>query len=130
MSFVLGAWLNRRYTRLPSSMVLGGIPGVAIIVMEASSSTTKAPSHFVLLSMVMLVQTITYPLAREAWFRLTQPMREGLGSWTIPLLLVPVVFALRFYVYVVIWAFAVPLGVAGFVYLAVGERAGRGWRLS
>ena len=130
MQFVLGAWRNRRYTRLPSSLILGALPGAAIIFMEATSSSAKPPLHFVLLTMASIVQTIAYPLARETWFRVMQPLREGMGTWIVPLLLVLLFWIIRFYVYVLVWALAIPLGAAGFVYLAMGERAGRGWRLS
>ncbi|UFU15921.1 hypothetical protein LQK89_17275 (plasmid) [Curtobacterium sp. C1] len=130
MRFVLGAWINRRYTRLPSSIVLGLLPGVIFIFtgvrafLEGDWIAGTAAIVFVVL------QALAYPLARESYFRVTQPMRAGMGGWILPGPLALLVLLVRFNVYIYLWVLAIPVGIAGFCYLALTERAGNGWRLA
>lgn len=129
MEFVLGAWRNRRYTRLPSSLILGALPGALFLTLVASSSPGTDLLAFLFIVPFLALQAVAYPLARETWFRVTQPLREGIGEWTLPLPVALIFFGVRFQVYLVVWSLAIPMGAIGFAHLARGERAGRGWRL-
>lgn len=125
----MGAWANRKYTELPSSFILGLIPSLAIggvlLTVAAQGGDWLA---VVLFSVFLLFQALFYPLARETYYRLTQPLRRGLGIWIIPLPIVVIGWILKLYIYVILWVLALPIGIAGFCYLAITERNGKGWR--
>ncbi|QZQ53788.1 hypothetical protein KZI27_00930 (plasmid) [Curtobacterium sp. TC1] len=129
MRFVLGAWINRRYTRLPSSIVLGLLPGIFFIYLATRAAASADWFAFTAAIVFVMVQALAYPLARESYFRVTQPMREGMGGWFLSGPLALLVLLVRFNVYVYLWVLAIPVGIAGFCYLALTERAGNGWRL-
>ncbi|WP_420367100.1 hypothetical protein [Curtobacterium sp. L1-20] len=129
MRFVLGAWINRRYTRLPSSIVLGLLPGIFFIYLATRAAAGGDWFAFAGAISFVVVQALAYPLAREGYFRATQPMREGVGGWILPAPIALFVLLLKFNVYVYLWVLSIPIGIAGFCYLALTESAGNGWRL-
>ncbi|OII01447.1 hypothetical protein BIU95_07110 [Curtobacterium sp. MCBA15_007] len=130
MRFVLGAWINRRYTRLPSSIVLGLLPGIFFIYLATRAAAGGDWFAFTVAIVFVVLQALAYPLARESYFRVTQPMREGIGGWILSGPLALFVLLVRFNVYVYLWVLAIPVAIAGFFYLAFTERAGNGWRLT
>lgn len=130
MRFVLGAWINRRYTRLPSSIVLGLLPGIFFLYLATRAAVGGDWIAFAGAIVFVVVQALAYPLARESYFRVTQPMREGIGGWIMSGPLALFVLLVRFNVYVYLWVLAIPVAIAGFCYLALTERAGNGWRLA
>ncbi len=129
MRFILGAWMNRRYTRLPSSIVLGLVPGLLLIYTATRAASDGDWFAFVVFLVLVLLQALMYPLARESYYRVTQPMREGIGGWFLPFPFALIVLVVKVTVYVYLWVLAIPIGIAGFCYLALTERAGKGWRL-
>jgi hypothetical protein len=130
MRFVLGAWINRRYTRLPSSIALGLLPGTFFISLAIRAAADGDWFAFAGAIGFVMVQALAYPIARESYFRVTQPMREGMGGWILPAPIALFVLLVRFNVYVYLWVLAIPVAIAGFFYLAFAERAGNGWRLA
>lgn len=61
---------------------------------------------------------LLFPLAREFYFGLTEPIRRGLGGLILwgPLLIALFVFKIT--VYIVLTVTAVPFGALAYVYLA------------
>lgn len=134
-SFVGGAFRNRRYTRLSSSIVLS-ILFLAVFVTPAivAASTTpngpmSATAGLVTLAVIGGLNAFFYPLVREVYFRMTQPMREGVGFLLLGGVLVLILWGVKIFVAMLLWTFAFLLGIPAFLYLALTEANGRGWRL-
>lgn len=134
-SFIGGAFRNRRYTRLSSSIVLSML-FLAVFVTPAvmAASTTKnggttATAGVVMLAVIGGLNAFFYPLVREVYFRMTQPMREGVGLLFLGGVLILILWGVKIFVALLLWTFAFLLGIPAFLYLAVTEANGRGWRL-
>lgn len=124
MRFVVGAWANMRYTVLLSSFLLA----LPLPVLMGIANFTKAgwkADALVWFLLYAIAHVLLYPLARELYFGLTEPIRRGVGQMYIwgPLLLI--VFAFKIWVYLIVSVLAIPLGLIGFAYL--GLRARYGW---
>ncbi|MBM6590237.1 hypothetical protein [Brevibacterium sp. RIT 803] len=142
LSFIGGAWLNRKYTRLVSSLILAVIPLVvfySIVDFEDWSAGFDPAAGFNrLVDDLNLVGVLTgislfvfYPLAREIYFRTTQPMAEALaGLRVIGLPLVILVYLVKIWLYLIVWLVSIPLGILGFFYLAITEASGNGYRMA
>lgn len=134
-SFVGGAFRNRRYTRLSSSIVLS-ILFLAVFVapaIVAASTTTNGPTSatagLAALAFIGGLNAFFYPLVREVYFRMTQPMREGVGLLFLGGVLILILWGVKIFVALLLWTFAFLLGIPAFLYLALTEANGRGWRL-
>lgn len=125
--FIVGAWANRRHTRLISSLILAVLPLAAYYFVEGSSRVSNDLTAIGIITSVAIV--VFYPLAREVFYRMTQPIAEGFaGFFVIGWLLVLVVFVVRILMYLLIWVASIPLGLLGFFYLAIAEARGDGYR--
>lgn len=127
-AFLTGVWLNRRYTRLSSSIILGLMVSavfLAMIWIQLPLYPRAAPG---LLAM-LVANTLFYPAAREGYYRATQPVREGLGGIFLIGLLAIIGFIVRLMIFLLLWFFAVPLGVLSSLYLGIAEVRGYGWRI-
>lgn len=127
LHFIVGAWANRRHTRLISSFILAVLPLAAYYFVEGSSRISNDLTVVGILTSIAIVAF--YPLAREVFYRLTQPMAEAFaGFFVIGWLLVLIVFVFRILMYLLIWVASIPLGLLGFFYLAIAEARGDGFR--
>lgn len=141
-SFIGGAWLNRKYTRLTSSLILAVIPIVvfySIVDFEDWSAGFDPAAGFNRLVddltlvgiLVGIALFVFYPLAREIYFRTTQPMAEALaGLRVIGWPLVILVFCVKIWLYLIVWLVSIPLGILGFLYHAITEASGNGYRMA
>ncbi|RZU62851.1 hypothetical protein [Zhihengliuella halotolerans] len=132
MKFVIGAWANRRYTRLTSSLVLGTFFAALIAWpvrggLDASDDPGLASGVWIGLG---VLNVLFAPVARELYFRATQPIREGLSGIVVSGPLFIVTLACRIGAWVLLNLFAIPLGLVGVLYLESQDRAGRGWRIA
>ncbi|GAA1849020.1 hypothetical protein GCM10009813_08420 [Brevibacterium marinum] len=140
LGFIVGAWLNRKYTRLASSLILAVIPIVgfySIVDFEDWSAGFNPAAGFnrfvddlnLVGILVGIALFVLYPLPREIYFRTTQPMAEALaGLGVIGLPLVILVFCVKIWLYLIVWVASIPLGLLGFFYLAITEASGNGFR--
>lgn len=125
--FIVGAWANRRHTRLVSSLILAVLPLAAYFCVEGSTRVFADLTVVGILTSIAIVAL--YPLAREAFYRLTQPIAEALaGFFVIGWILVLIVFITRLLMYLLVWVIAIPLGFLSFFYLAITEARGNGFR--
>lgn len=142
LRFIVGAWLNLRYTRLISSLILAVLPIVVYYSFndffgdwtagfDPVAGFNRLTADLNLVGMLTgIALLVFYPLAREIYFRTTRPLAEALtGLSVIGFLLVFLVFIIRIWLFMVVWVFSVPLGIVGFFYLAITEASGRGYRL-
>lgn len=128
-AFVAGFWLNRRYTRLSSSIILGvTVSGTLLAVLwtQLPEHPLAAPSVITML----ISNAIFYPAAREGYYRVTQPMREGLQGIFLIGIFALIGLLARLIIFVLLWQFAVPLGILSGSALGIAEARGRGWRLT
>lgn len=131
MQFITGAWRNTRFTHPTSSVLLGLVP-VLIVGFGAFPQLLLGGNlaSIGVAAILLSLQVLAYPLARETYFRLTEPIRRGLG----PLILIGPLFfvywGFRLGIYIGLTIVAIPLGAVGFFYLATTEHTGRGWRTS
>lgn len=125
--FIAGAWANRRHTRLISSLILAVLPLAAYYLIEGASGVSADLTIIGVLTSIAIVAF--FPLAREVFYRLTQPIAEALaGFFVIGSILVLIVFITRLLTYLLIWVVSIPLGFLGFFYLAITEARGDGFR--
>ncbi|SDR75681.1 hypothetical protein SAMN04489751_0344 [Brevibacterium sandarakinum] len=125
--FITGAWANRRHTRLISSLILAVLPLGAYYFVEGSSRLSADLTVIGILTSISILAF--YPLAREVFYRMTQPIAEAFtGFFVIGWLLVLIVFVVRILMYLLIWVTSIPLGILGFFYLAITEARGDGFR--
>jgi len=132
MKFVIGAWANRRYTRLTSSLVLAAVFAALIAWpirggLDAYDNPGLARGIWIALG---VLNVLFAPLVRELYFRATQPIREGLSGIVVwgPLLIVTL--ACRLGAWALLNLSAIPFGLVGFLYLGSQDRAGHGWRIA
>lgn len=125
MKYVIGAWANTKCTRPVSSFIL------AIVFWGSFLSFNYAMNNPADLSIWIWASTsvLLFPLARETYFRLTGPIRDGLAGIVLwgPLFLIAL--ALRITVFVLLNFMAPVLGILGFFYLATQEANGNGYRV-
>lgn len=124
MRFAVGAWASMRYTVLLSSFMLA----LPLPIMVGIANFTKVNWDMAALAWFALyavAHVLLYPLARELYFCLTEPIRRGVGQLYIGGLLLLVVFIFRIWIYLIVSVIAIPLGLIGFVYLSL--RARHGW---
>lgn len=129
-SFLVGSWLNRKYTRLSSSILLGAAISTIFIaliwpVLTVQSGDKGEPMGVVVL---LVLNALFFPAAREGFVRVTMPVREGLSGITVLGLLALIALVLRLFSVVLIWLFAIPLGVLSSLWLGIAEASGHGWR--
>lgn len=125
--FIVGAWANRRHTRLVSSLILAVLPLAAYFFVEGSTRVFAELTVLGILTSIAIVAL--YPLAREVFYRLTRPIAEAFaGFFVIGWILVLIVFITRILMYLLVWVIAIPLGFLGFFYLAIAEARGDGFR--
>jgi hypothetical protein len=141
-SFLAGAWLNRRWTRSSSSIVLALIPTVLVIVSggrlpvigpalaEAGlMGPSTAPFVFGITVAFTIANLVLFPFAREIYFRSTASMREGLDDVAVFGVLFLVVIIGRVVTFAVIWVLSIPMGIVGILTLGAEDRQGAGWRI-
>jgi len=142
-SFVTAAWLNRRWTRSSSSILLGLIPTVLLVasggrlpvigpaLVEAGLLTSSsAPVVAGVTAAIALVNLLLFPFAREMYYRTTMPIREGLAGTMVFGWLYLVVVVCKIAMFLVIWAVSIPAGLLGLLTLGEEDRRGQGWRIS
>lgn len=129
-AFIGGAWMNRRYTRLSSSLILGVLVAVGFLVLVWPKTDPAGwqTAAMIQLSVWAALNAVLYPLARELYFRLTQPLREGAGLMLVGGILLIIVWIAKLTIFLLLWMLAVPIGVIAFIYLAITDAAGKGWR--
>ncbi|WP_156762013.1 hypothetical protein [Microbacterium karelineae] len=132
--FIGGAYANRRYTRLTSSIILGAAVTVAMIVVFL---TTTPPSKWgasdgIGMTIILgwtIANAVLFPLAREQYYRATQPIRDGLSGIFMWGILAIVYLVARLAIFVYLWGFAWIIGLVGLCYLGTQDANGRGWRI-
>lgn len=133
MKFIGHAYLNRRYTRLvPSCVMAGAIALAYLVAVPAFHGSTNAVTlgGTVIDLMVVALQGLLYPFARETYFRLTGPLRQAAPTLILPLPWLAGLYIGKFLVFMAVLSVTIPLGFAGFLYLSVTERRGEGYRLT
>ncbi|CBT77230.1 hypothetical membrane protein [Glutamicibacter arilaitensis Re117] len=125
MKYIIGAWANTKYTRPVSSFILAIVFWGGFLSFNYSMDNPADLSIWIWASASVLF----FPPARETYFRLTGPIRDGLSGIVLwgPLFLVAL--ALRITIFVLLVFIAVPLGLLGFFYLATQEARGKGYRV-
>lgn len=125
MKFIIGAWANNKCTRPVSSFILALAFWGLFLSFNYSMDNPADLSIWIWAGANVLL----FPLARETYFRVTGPIREGLSGIILwgPLFLIAL--ALRIFVFVLLNFVAVPLGILGFFYLAIQEARGTGYRI-
>lgn len=125
MKYVIGAWANNKCTRLVSSFILTLVFWGIFLSFNYSLDNPADLSIWIWAAANVLL----FPLARETYFRVTQPIREGLSGIILwgPLFLLAL--ALRIGIFVLLNFVSIPLGLAGFFYLATQEANGNGYRI-
>lgn len=113
-----------RYTVLASSVFLA-LPLPILMGIVNFSSVGWKPESLIWFVLYSIAHMLLYPLARELYFCLTEPIRRGVGEMYIGGLLLLIVFIFRLWIYCIISVFAIPLGLIGFAYL--GLRARYSW---
>ncbi|MGO2520933.1 MAG: hypothetical protein ACTH8F_12480 [Microbacterium sp.] len=142
-SFVEGAWRNRRWTRSSSSILLGLIPTMLLVMSggrlpvigpalaEAGLlAQSTAPIVAGITATIALLNLLLFPFAREAYYRSTVALREGLGGIFVLGWMFLIVVVCRIAMFLVIWAIAIPAGILAMVTLGDEDRRGLGWRIS
>lgn len=130
-----GVWLNRKYTSLTSTMLLGAALTVFfcalpyVIVEDAQFSFVHLFTENRLMVSFSLLNFVLYPFSREIYFRLTQPIRVAIGGIIVWGWVVFLLWFVRFAIFAYIWLLAIPVGLVGLVYLATQEARGKGWRI-
>lgn len=124
MEFALRAWTNMRYTALLSSFLLA-LPLPILVAISNSSSANWSVDVIAWFVLYAVAHILLYPLARELYFCLTEPIRRGVGQMYFWGPLIIIVFAFKIWIYLIISILAIPLGLLGFAYL--GLRARGGW---
>lgn len=112
-----------RYTVLVSSVLLA-LP-LPILMGIVNFNAGWRPDAVIWFVLYAIAHVLLYPLARELYFCLTEPIRRGVGEMYIGGILLLIVFIFRLWIYLIVSAFAIPLGLIGFAYL--GLRARHGW---
>lgn len=125
MKFILGAWANTKYTRPTSSFILTLVFWGGLLAFNYAMENPADLSIWIWAG----INALLFPIARETYFRLTGPIRDGLAGIVLwgPLFLIALV--LRLTVFVLLNFFAIPLGILGFIYLAIQESKGQGYRV-
>jgi hypothetical protein len=123
VQFVLGPWRDLRYTYLLSSLALALPFPVLTLISTFQIVPTADRAVFVIIWAVL--HMLLYPLARELYFGLTEPIRRGMAGLILWGPLALAIFVLRFMVYCFLSAMAVPIGIVAFIYLSL--RARYGW---
>lgn len=142
-SFIGGAWLNRRWTRSSSSVLLGLFPA-GLLIMSGGKLPVVGPAlydaglleeatePYVIVAVIILAvaNVLLFPFAREMYFRATGPLREGMsGSYAFGLMFL-VVTVCRIAMMFAIWCLSIPLGLFGMSALGEEDRRGLGWRIN
>ncbi|MDV2982483.1 UNVERIFIED_CONTAM: hypothetical protein Q9R71_35440 [Actinomycetes bacterium ARC8] len=125
MKYIVGAWTNTKFTRPVSSFILALVFWGSLLSFNYSMDNPADLSIWIWAGANVLL----FPLARETYFRLTGPIRDGLSGIVLwgPLFLIAL--ALRITVFVLLNFLAIPLGTLGFFYLATQEAKGNGYRV-
>lgn len=125
MKFIGRAYLNRRYTRLVPSCVIAGVVAIAFLVSLPSLHAQKTEPLGIAIDLALIaLQTLLYPFARETYFRLTGPIRASMPLLIVPLPILAAVYIGKLFVFLLLVAVAVPLGIVGFIYLSISEYRG------
>ncbi|MEQ4568490.1 hypothetical protein [Paenarthrobacter sp. CAP02] len=124
MRFIVGAWADMRYTVLLSSFVLA-LPLPILLGIANFTKVNWDAAALIWFALYAIAHVLLYPLARELYFCLTEPIRRGVGQLYIGGLLLVVTFILKIWIYLIISVLAIPLGLIGFAYL--GLRARYSW---
>lgn len=142
-SYIGGAWLNRRWTRSSSSVLLGLLPA-GLLIMSGGKLPVLGPAlydaglleeateSYVIGAVIILavVNVLLFPFAREMYFRATGSMREGVsGSYAVGWMFL-LVTVCRIAMLFAIWCLSIPLGLLGIRVLGEQDRQGLGWRIS
>jgi len=121
MGFVVGAWGNMRYTVLVSSFLLG-LPLPVLVGITTFTNASWKPENVAWFALYAVAHVLLYPLAREMYFRLTEPIRRGIGEIYIGGIFLLVAFIFKLWIYLIISVLAIPLGLIGFAYLGLRAR--------
>lgn len=142
-SFVVGAWRNRRWTRSSSSIMLGLIP-TALVIMSGGQlpvigpalaetgllTPATAPVVAGITAAIALLNLALFPFTREAYYRSTVALREGLSGVFVLGWMFLIVIVCRIAMLFVIWAVSIPAGILDLITLGDEDRRGLGWRIS
>lgn len=129
-----GTWLNRKYTNLGSSIILGAAPTITFLLilygpwMQEPVASVHPLSTVVIVGM-FVANAVFYPFNREVYYRMTAPIRAGIGDLFVGGILLLIVWAVRVAIYVYLWVFSSTIGVLAFLYLLITEATGRGYRI-
>lgn len=125
MKYIIGAWANTKCTRPLSSFILALAFWGTFMAFNYAMENPADLSIWIFAG----ANVLFFPLARETYFRLTGPIRDGLAGIVLwgPLFLIAL--ALRITVIVLLNFTAVPLGALGFFYLATQEAKSNGYRV-
>lgn len=142
-SFVAGAWLNRKWTRSSSSILLGLIPTALLALsggqlpvigpalVDAGVLTPEsAPVVAGVTVAIALLNLLLFPFAREMYYRSTVPIREGFVGMMVFGWLFMIVVVCKIAMFLVIWAISIPAGLISLLTLGEEDRRGRGQRIS
>jgi len=125
--FFRGVWLNRRFTGLLPSILLG-VPFSALMLWTGWLTARNRLGDLLFTAAYALGCVVLYPVAREGYYRVTQPLRDGLGEIWLGGPLVLVAYLVRLLIYLLLVGFAVPVGLVSGIYLGLAEVSGHGWR--
>lgn len=127
--FFVGAWMNRKYTRSASSVLLGlGVGAALLLPFFVPYSGRLGSSTVTGLIVWGVVSTLMFPAVRECYFRLARPVHEGLGGFVFFGPLVVVALVVKVLILVFLWSVSIPVGFLAVTYLGITEIAGQGWR--
>ena len=120
MNIALAPWKDLRYTHLTSSILLA-LPFAVGFGVQAFQPGRRGDEVLISVTMALL-QLLLFPLARELYFMLTEPIRRGLEGFILwgPLVLALVVG--KIIMYLVLSVLGIPLGLLGFGILALRAR--------
>lgn len=123
MESLVRTWTNMRYTVLFSSFVLA-LPLPILVAISNSNSVKWSADVIAWFALYAIAHILLYPLARELYFCLTEPIRRGVGQMYFWGPLIIIVFAFKIWIYLIISIIAIPLGLIGFAYLSLRARGG------
>lgn len=132
-SFFVGWWRNRRHTRTISSLIIGAVLSIALFKMQLEQSFLMHDPDYAAygigITVALILNVLFFPTAREGYYRIMRPVHEGLSGFWVGGILLLIVLAVRTIFLVALWAFAIPLGLLGGIYLGASEVRGNGWRV-
>jgi len=121
---------------LSSSILLSGIVWAATMTAllfvalgtAGKSDPARLAAALVTSGLFYTLSALFYPAAREGYYRVTRPLRDGIGGFMVGGVFGVIVLALRAVIFCALWVLAIPLGVVASIALGAADVRGRGWR--